>query len=42
MEGRGTLKRIVAEMARITHPDVERLDYLLPEEFKFGLKALVR
>jgi hypothetical protein len=28
---------MVAEMARITRPDIERLDYLLPEEFKFGL-----
>ena len=28
---------MVAEMARNTRPEIERLDYLLPEEFKFGL-----
>ncbi len=34
--------RMTADMARITCPDIERLDYLLPGGIEFGFKALIR
>jgi hypothetical protein len=37
-----TLTRMTAEMAWITCPDIKRLGYRFPEQFKVGSKELLR